>query len=63
MSLAGYRQSQQDHSLFVKHDMNDVALFIVYVDDIVITESSATTIDTLKKFFCIQSCRFRILTR
>jgi hypothetical protein len=38
MVLIGYRQSQGDHTLFIKHSISGgVAILIVYVDDIIIT--------------------------
>lgn len=33
----GYQQSNADHNLFIKHHKGKVTLFIVYVDDIVMT--------------------------
>ena len=36
--LIGYRQSQGDHTFFIKHSISGgVAILIVYVDDIIIT--------------------------
>lgn len=37
MIECGYSQSQNDHSLFFKHDGTSFTLLVVYVDDIVIT--------------------------
>ena len=38
MVSMGYRQSQGDHTLFIKHSISGgVAILIVYVDDIIIT--------------------------
>ncbi|XP_073300553.1 uncharacterized protein [Primulina huaijiensis] len=50
MVECGYCQSQHDHSLFFKHDDASITLLVVYVDDIVITGSSVTAIQELKKF-------------
>lgn len=45
----GFNQCQSDHTMFVKHSMEGkVALFIVYVDDIVITGNDYDQIDHLK---------------
>ena len=51
MLLAGYFQSEGDHTLFIKHS-NDgkVALLIVYVDDIIITGSDKGEIQNLEKY-------------
>lgn len=50
MLEAGYCQSQHDHSLFFKHNDTSITLLVVYVDDNVITESSVSTITSLKEF-------------
>ncbi|GKA36129.1 retrovirus-related pol polyprotein from transposon TNT 1-94 [Tanacetum coccineum] len=45
---AGFEQSKNDHSLYIKND-NDVSLFLlVYVDDLVITGNSEVEIAILK---------------
>lgn len=36
MILMGYRQSQEDHTLFIKHStLKGVTILIIYVDDII----------------------------
>lgn len=50
MSLAGYTQSQYDHSLFVRHDSSHITILIVYVVDILITGSSDQMLHALKCF-------------
>ncbi|XP_073025307.1 uncharacterized protein [Primulina eburnea] len=50
MNIAGYIQSQHDHSLFVKKSSNHIVILVVYVDDIVITGSSEDMIADLKCF-------------
>lgn len=46
----GYRQSQGDHTLFVKHSSEGKrAVLIVYVDDIILTGDDDSEIDRLKK--------------
>ena len=38
MVSLGYRQSQGDHTLFIKHSqIGKLTLLLVYVDDIIIT--------------------------
>lgn len=38
MQSVGYKQSQGDHTLFVKHSKSGlVSILLVYVDDIIIT--------------------------
>ena len=47
----GFTQCQSDHTMFVKHSLEGkVTLFIVYVDDIVITGDDHNQIDHLKSF-------------
>ena len=50
MLSAGYAQSEGDHTLFIKHGKEGkVAIVIVYVDDIVVTENDVAEIQSLKK--------------
>ena len=44
----GYKQSNADHTLFYKRNMNRLAILIVYVDDIIITGDDAKEIKQLK---------------
>lgn len=45
----GFNQCQSDHTMFVKHSMErKVALFIVYVDEVVITRKYYDQIKHLK---------------
>ena len=38
MTAMGYRQSQGDHKLFVKHSsLGGVTVLLIYVDDIIVT--------------------------
>ena len=38
MKNMGYKQSQGDHTLFIKHaDLGRVITFLVYIDDIIMT--------------------------
>lgn len=54
METAGYKQSQNDHSLFVKHEPYCITILLVYVDDIIITRNSSVAIDALKTFMHFQ---------
>lgn len=41
MMAMGYRQSQGDHTLFVKHSPSKgVTAILMYVDDIIVTEDN-----------------------
>lgn len=47
----GFTQCHSDHTMFVKHSLEGkITLFIVYVDDIVITGDDHNQIDHLKSF-------------
>ncbi|XP_019265287.1 PREDICTED: uncharacterized protein LOC109242863 [Nicotiana attenuata] len=46
---AGYHQSASDHSLFTKNTTSDIVVILVYVDDLLITRSSAELIDEAKQ--------------
>lgn len=45
----GYKHSKNDYSLFFKHDTTHIIVVVVYVDVIIITGSSKSTITDLKK--------------
>ena len=47
---AGFEQSKNDHSLFVKTKGSTVVYLIVYVDDLVITGNSESEIECFKTF-------------
>lgn len=47
MDSAKYKQSQHDHSLFMKHDFSCITLLLVYLDDIIITGNDIVSIETL----------------
>ena len=43
MLSMGYKQSQRDHTLFIKHSIKgEVTVLLVYADDIIVTENNAT---------------------
>jgi hypothetical protein len=45
----GYRQSNVDHTLFIKHCRGKITLLIVYVDDMVVTGDDKEEMAWLKK--------------
>ncbi|XP_015160754.1 uncharacterized mitochondrial protein AtMg00810-like [Solanum tuberosum] len=45
----GFHQSQYDYSLFIKHEQTDIVIVLVYVDDLLITGSRQSLIDTTKE--------------
>lgn len=47
---AGFEQSKNDHSLFIKTKDNTVLFLLVYVDDLVITCNSESEIESFKVF-------------
>ena len=49
MIANGYKQSQGDHTFFIKHSISGrVTALIVYVDDIIVTGNDAKEKNTLK---------------
>lgn len=46
----GYKQTQVDHTLFAKHNGDNVTTLIVYVDDIVVTGNDGTKVTRLKDY-------------
>ena len=49
MRRYGYRQSNSDHTLFLKHRQSKVTTLIVYVDDMIITGDDAEEISRLQE--------------
>lgn len=49
MRKYGYRQSNSDHTLFLKHRQSKVTALIVYVDDMIITGDDADEISRLQE--------------
>lgn len=50
MRDTGFRQSQGDHTLFIKHsDSGGVSALLVYVDDIIFTRNDEKEKQALKK--------------
>lgn len=48
MTCFGYKQSNVDHTIFVKCKDAQVAVLVVYVDDMVLTEDNVKEIQLLK---------------
>ncbi|WJZ91084.1 hypothetical protein VitviT2T_010189 [Vitis vinifera] len=45
-----YIQGQTDHTLFNKHSLNGkITIFIVYIDDIILTRNHTNEMDKLRK--------------
>ena len=44
-----YQQSKNDPSLFLKQSASDITILAVYVDDILLTGSNSTEIDSIKR--------------
>nr|KYP36170.1 Retrovirus-related Pol polyprotein from transposon TNT 1-94 [Cajanus cajan] len=49
MKKFGYKQSNSDHTLFIKHTKGKVAILIVYVDDMVLTGDDVEEMKLLEK--------------
>lgn len=49
MKKCGYRQSNSDHTLFLKRQQNRVTCLVIYVDDMIITGNDDEEIINLKK--------------
>ena len=50
MKIFGYRQSNSDHALFIKHKDGRITTLIVYVDDIILTGDEPREIIDLKMY-------------
>ena len=49
MKKFGYKQSNSDHTLFLKKKGNQITCLIIYVDDMVITGNNVEEISDLKR--------------
>jgi hypothetical protein len=49
MRKYGFKQSNSDHTLFIKHKGSKVSALIVYVDDMIITGDDKEEISRLQK--------------
>lgn len=50
MKAFGYKQSNSDHTLFIKHKKGKVTTLIVYVDDIVLTRDDPCEMKSLQGY-------------
>ncbi|KAM2035444.1 hypothetical protein ACFX16_038537 [Malus domestica] len=46
----GFKQTQVDHTLFLKHDRSKLTALIVYVDDMVVSGNDVEEIQKLQKY-------------
>ena len=49
MRKYGFKQSNSDHTLFIKHKVGKITVLIVYVDDMIITRNDEEEIIRLQK--------------
>ena len=54
MKRFGYKQSNSDHTLFLKKTDSQITCLIIYVDDMVITGDNAEEISDLKRRFFLE---------
>lgn len=50
MEVFGYKQSNLDHTLFIKHQEGKVTILIVYVDDMIVTGDYPCEIKALQEY-------------
>ena len=50
MKAFGYRQSNSDHTLFIKQKSGKLTALIVYVDDMVVTGNDSVEMEALKNY-------------
>ena len=50
MRKKGYRQSNSDHTLFLKNQNGKITALIIYVDDMIITKTDNEEITILQKY-------------
>ena len=51
MKKLGYKQSNSDHTLFLKKEKWRITCSIIYIDNVVITKNNEEEISALKKLF------------
>ena len=49
MKNFGYKQSNSDHTLFLKHQKGKITTLIIYVDDMVVTSDDQDEIESLQR--------------
>ena len=50
MKAAGYKQSNSNHTLFIKHKEGKVTILIMYVDDMVLTGDDSFEMKALQEY-------------
>ena len=50
MRIFGYKQSNSDHTLFLRKKDSRITCLVIYVDDMVITRNDAKEINELKRW-------------
>lgn len=50
MKVFGYKQSNLDHTLFIKHQEGKVTILIVYIDDMIVTGDDPCEIKALQEY-------------
>lgn len=50
MKEYGFKKALADHTLFYKHDHNDFTLFLVYVNDTIVTGNNIDEIEKLRSY-------------
>ena len=58
----GYKQSNSDHTLFIKHKEGKVTTLIVYVDDMVLTGDDQEERKALQQFLASKFKMKRVFT-
>eukprot|EP00268_Persea_americana_P023591 TRINITY_DN23153_c0_g1_i1.p1 TRINITY_DN23153_c0_g1~~TRINITY_DN23153_c0_g1_i1.p1 ORF type:complete len:128 (+),score=19.60 TRINITY_DN23153_c0_g1_i1:30-386(+) len=54
MKAFGYRQSNSDHTLFIKHNRGKLTVLIIYVDDMIVTGNDAAERTALQTYLSLQ---------
>ena len=54
MKAFGYKQSNSDHTLFIKHKEGKVTILIIYVDDMVMTRDDPSEMKLLQEYLAAE---------
>jgi hypothetical protein len=54
MKNFGYKQSNSDHTLFLKHQNGRITALIIYVDDMVVTGDDQDEIESLQQYLALE---------